>query len=336
MTLGKRIAQNRKRLGLTQDALAEQLGVTAQAVSKWENDQSCPDIATLPKLADLFGVSVDELLGREQRVHTAELVTEEEPDEEYDGEHKTGAGWEFHWDAGRKSALGFAVFVLMVGGVMLAAKFMNLELGLWDAMWPCALFVFGLWGLIPKFSFFSMGALLLGGYFLADRFDLIPFTLGKDILLPALIILFGVSLLADALRKPKRSRFSFNRKGSADRKTKKHFSVDAESFECELSFGEHTHLITMPRLSEGEISCSFGELTVDLSGCEHVSESCTVDASCSFGELRILVPRRFRIIPEISTTFGDLNMEGQSDPSAEGAIRLCGDANFGQIKIQYI
>ena len=39
-TLGKRIAANRKRLSLTQDALAEQLGVTAQAVSKWENEVS--------------------------------------------------------------------------------------------------------------------------------------------------------------------------------------------------------------------------------------------------------------------------------------------------------
>ena len=41
-TLGARITFHRKRLGMTQDKLAEQLGVTAQAVSKWENDQSCP------------------------------------------------------------------------------------------------------------------------------------------------------------------------------------------------------------------------------------------------------------------------------------------------------
>ncbi len=44
-TLGRRIAAHRRELGLTQDALAERLGVTAQAVSKWENDQSCPDIS---------------------------------------------------------------------------------------------------------------------------------------------------------------------------------------------------------------------------------------------------------------------------------------------------
>ena len=62
-TLGKRIMENRKRLGWTQDRLAEQMGVSAQAVSKWENDQSCPDISLLPRLAELFGITVDELLG---------------------------------------------------------------------------------------------------------------------------------------------------------------------------------------------------------------------------------------------------------------------------------
>ena len=61
-TLGKRISSHRKKLGMTQDQLAEKLGVTAQAVSKWENDQSCPDIAMLPKLAEIFGVTTDYLL----------------------------------------------------------------------------------------------------------------------------------------------------------------------------------------------------------------------------------------------------------------------------------
>ena len=75
--LGKRIIANRKRLGMTQDKLAEQLGVTAQAVSKWENDQSCPDITMLPKLAEIFGISVDALLGiaPAEKVHEAEVVT---------------------------------------------------------------------------------------------------------------------------------------------------------------------------------------------------------------------------------------------------------------------
>ena len=50
---------------MTQDQLASALGITFQAVSKWENGISSPDISTLPLLADLFGVSAGVLLGRE-------------------------------------------------------------------------------------------------------------------------------------------------------------------------------------------------------------------------------------------------------------------------------
>lgn len=67
MTIGKRIAALRKEKGLTQEELAQHMGVSGQAVSKWENDQTCPDISALPKLARLLGVTVDELLeGKEE------------------------------------------------------------------------------------------------------------------------------------------------------------------------------------------------------------------------------------------------------------------------------
>ena len=62
-TLGMRIAALRKAKGYTQEDFSQILGVTAQAVSKWENDLSCPDIMLLPKIAQLFDISVDELLG---------------------------------------------------------------------------------------------------------------------------------------------------------------------------------------------------------------------------------------------------------------------------------
>lgn len=62
MTLGRKIAQLRKEKGMTQLELAGLMGVTDKAVSKWERDLSCPDITTLPRLAEVLGVSVDELL----------------------------------------------------------------------------------------------------------------------------------------------------------------------------------------------------------------------------------------------------------------------------------
>lgn len=61
-TLGKRISSLRREKGMKQEELAEKMGVSPQAVSKWENDQTCPDISALPQLAKILGISVDELL----------------------------------------------------------------------------------------------------------------------------------------------------------------------------------------------------------------------------------------------------------------------------------
>ena len=61
-TLGTIIAQLRKEKGMTQLELAEKMGVTDKAVSKWERDLSCPDINSLPTLAEILGVSVDDLM----------------------------------------------------------------------------------------------------------------------------------------------------------------------------------------------------------------------------------------------------------------------------------
>ena len=83
MTLGKRIAMLRRQKGLKQEDLANTLSISAQAVSKWENDQTCPDISLLPKLAQLLGVSVDELLSGKKN-ELAETVKVLPPEERKD------------------------------------------------------------------------------------------------------------------------------------------------------------------------------------------------------------------------------------------------------------
>ena len=61
-TTGEMIATLRKEHNMTQLQLAEKMGVTDKAVSKWERDLSCPDIGSIPRLAEIFGISVDELM----------------------------------------------------------------------------------------------------------------------------------------------------------------------------------------------------------------------------------------------------------------------------------
>ena len=61
-SIGKRIDRIRKAKNMTQEDLAGLVGVSSQAVSKWENDASCPDISLLPQLCKVLGVTTDELL----------------------------------------------------------------------------------------------------------------------------------------------------------------------------------------------------------------------------------------------------------------------------------
>lgn len=67
-----RIAQLRKRYNLSQEALARKLGITFQAVSKWENNVSCPDISIIPEIAGIFNVSVGYLFGEENKNTTTD------------------------------------------------------------------------------------------------------------------------------------------------------------------------------------------------------------------------------------------------------------------------
>ena len=66
-TFGQRFTKLRKEKGLTQEDIANRVNISAQAVSKWENDISMPDITVLILLADIFDISLDELLGRNKK-----------------------------------------------------------------------------------------------------------------------------------------------------------------------------------------------------------------------------------------------------------------------------
>lgn len=75
-TLGTKISDLRKARKMTQDELADEMGVSSQAVSKWENDLSIPDLPILIQLAEFFHVTMDDLVREKER--TVELVAEED------------------------------------------------------------------------------------------------------------------------------------------------------------------------------------------------------------------------------------------------------------------
>lgn len=332
LTLGKRISQNRKRLKLTQDQLAEQLGVTAQAVSKWENDQSCPDITILPRLAEIFGTTTDELLGyaTKQAVSTAEVVD----DEASDGFRVQNGNWQFRWDSGRRSALGFAILVIAVGALYMASQLLSWQLSLWDILWPTAILVFGFCGITRSFSFFRIGCVLFGGYTLADALFQFPFEPEGKLIWAILIILFGISLLADAMKKSRTPRFSFHIPSKQEKR--QNYVRDGDIFTYSSSFGECTQLVVMDTLRYGDISVSFGEYILDLTKVVSVTDDCRIDAAGSFGELTMIVPKKFRVVTEHSTAFAQVDIIGAPNDTPEGQITLTGSISFGELTIEYV
>lgn len=323
-SLGKRIVSHRKRLGLTQDQLAEKLGVTAQAVSKWENDQSCPDISVLPLLADIFGISTDELLGRD---HHKQPIQTEEPLN--DGKSTPNNSWAQQ----QKSAIGLAALVLLVGGVYLASSIFSLGLSFWEILWPSALLIFGAFSLLPKFSFVSLSCVLFGGYMLITKLLGLQLQLHSGILWSILLLLFGISILADALH---RKRTGSTGPAFAGHRSKNSFHTGSQDFSYEACFCEDHRQVQLTQLTHGQISVSFGEFSLDLCGVDSIRDGCMIEASCGFGALTLRVPQRFRIQPESSTAFAAFNVTGTPAPQADGIIQLNARVSFGEIRIIYI
>jgi len=94
MNIGKHIYELRKQKNVTQEELAAQLGVTAAAVSKWENNYTLPDIMMLCALADLFGVTTDALLGRHSSRKEAVVVAGSLPTAEKIGQFAEAHGFQ--------------------------------------------------------------------------------------------------------------------------------------------------------------------------------------------------------------------------------------------------
>ena len=76
-TIGEKIAELRKNRKMTQEELANVIGVSSQSISKWENNTTMPDILLLPIIAEIFEVTLDELFSIEKNQKTKRIPMEE-------------------------------------------------------------------------------------------------------------------------------------------------------------------------------------------------------------------------------------------------------------------
>ena len=232
----------------------------------------------------------------------------------------------------RSGSIGIAVLVLSVGGLTLLSQLLGWGVSFWSILWPTTLLVFGIFGIMPKFSFFRLGCLVFGGYFLLENLNVLPFDLGWGLVLPTILLLFGISLLVDALHKPKKHRHI----GKSEHTAQINFSTDDDFLNYVASFGDDRRTVSMSRLAEGTINTSFGDYTVDLSEVEEVAEACSLAVNCSFGELTLRIPRQYQVCCDSSTSLASVEITGQPDGNPRATISISANVSFGQINIQYI
>lgn len=325
-TLGKRISYHRKRLGLTQEQLAERVGVSAQAVSKWENDLSCPDINLLPQLADIFGITVDALLGKE-------AASEAKPAEPIENEGRQ-PGKKFHMEWKPLEGIWFAIYILCIGGLLLLTALRpELDVSWVTILWTTALFIGGLAATVHKLSFFPLAVTLAGAYFLVTEFGIWKVSFGWSVVIPAFLLLWGVSLLIDVLRGGKKRRRQIEASGGETR-----YDCTDGWLVCEMSFRANTCAVATPLLRGGRIETSYGDFCIDLSDCKAVAPDCRIKLKHSFGDLTLRVPQRYAVsIDRCGGSFtGDIEFFGEPSQTPEGIISLDPSVSFGDLSIRYV
>ena len=186
--------------------------------------------------------------------------------------------------------------------------------------------------MLKKFSFFHLGFICFGAYFALENWNALPFSLSKSMIFPVIMVLFGLSLLVDALKKPRKPRIQINH----SEETKKHLEYHEDGFYYSASFGEHNQHISLDRLASATISTSFGDYTLDLSDVKEVAPNCKIEAVCSFGELTICVPSQFEVKQVSAGAFSDTSINGNADEDPMGIIQLEANVSFGAIKVEYI
>lgn len=343
MTMGRRIAARRRELKMTQDALAQELGVSPQAVSKWENDLSCPDIAILPRLAKILGMTTDALLGAEPEIPEPQAVEDAEDEEEdtRPGIHVETNGsnrFDIHFDPPRRVSFSGAAWLIMVGLLMLAGPLMKNHgwdtVGFWSACWISALIVWGVGGMLRRVKVSNVLMTLAGVYFALSELNLFHLKLGWDILFPGVILVFGLCLLLEGLGKKRRGPMF--RISGPGRVMGAACQVEDGYLSCNGSFLENTYRVQTGELKGGDVSLSFCEFVLDFSGVERVAENCCIDLNACLGEVELKVPARYRLELSTSKAFGDTSFRGHPDPEPEGVIYVDANLSFGELRVHYI
>ncbi|MBA4348024.1 MAG: hypothetical protein C0413_04145 [Clostridiales bacterium] len=328
-SMGKRIMQLRKEKGYTQEQLAEMMGVSAQAVSKWENDVSCPDISILPMLAEKLGVTTDELLGVKPIEPKVVIV---------DGQNKKNGDGSFSvsWDGGKsvkKDGIWFAVLVIVLGMAFLVQRLELVSFGIWGIVWPAVIIGLGISWMIKRFSVFALTVAGLGVYFLLFNLRVISLPLTWSIIWPSLLVLLGLTILYEALIPNKHKFCGVNFSGNKEKRSQYREENGFVNYEC--SFSEENRKVAAEDFLGGDVEINFGKSELDLTAIKRVNQNAKLDVEVNFATFDLIVPKTMRVFLKSDKSFGSIQMNGEPNSDAALAINVDGDVNFGTMNIYY-
>ncbi len=330
-TMGKRISDLRKSKGMTQEQLAQMVGVTAQAVSKWENDLSCPDISILPQLAEALGVTTDELLGRSP----LQIVQEEKKESGKGHAHMT-----VRLRLNQAEKIIFALLLMGIGVIFLLNSFHVIELGegitFGSVLWPFLVACIGVMACRSELNPVSIGIFLFGVYMLLFNLGIIPaqYKLTWSMAWPVALILIGITILLHFLlpnRKKKDGGFF-----EVDKSDPVFNCTDEDGFiRIDSAFSSKEKRVGAgARFTGAKVDSSFGSLILDLSEAEIVNGS-TIDADVSFGSLTVRLPASVSARAMCKSAFGGYDCP-PGNPNAEIVVQIKGDVSFGKIEVEYV
>lgn len=331
-TMGKRIQRLRKERGLTQKQLADAVGVTPQAVSKWETDESCPDVTALPLIAGALGVSTDTLLG----ASSAATVVLENGTEKKSGK----ANWAWEWKAGKTVGLIFGVFVILAGVLLLFTIFKSewfTNISFWDILWPSAIIFVGLSGCFShEFSGFSLGVIAVGVIFLLNNFGVIQGDVWL-ILLAAVLVIVGVSIVVRQFvkRRKKLGGATVVENGAKGEKLKSDYSDADGVISYNASFGDDCIICRAEKINGGKVNVSFGDFTLDLRDVREFGDGAELEVNASFAEAVVKLPQCVRAELSTNGAFSGKGVEGSPAPDAPYVLRIKAAVSFGNLEIVY-
>lgn len=339
-SLGKRIAALRKSHGLTQEKLAEQLGVSPQAVSKWETDTSCPDITMLPRLSALFGVSTDALLGVEApEPQVVILEKEKKQDAQGDIPAAIRNGTKKWHKIARWGCIVFCITAILICAVLLLRSlsvfFTAPGVPVWNYIWPLMLFGVGLWVVFDR-PLFGICMMAVGGY------EFIHFGWGVGIDLRFYAIMLGlaivmlISLLVKAIKNNRKRKQSASSAVAAGTKPAS-FSMSTEDnfLREEVSFASKNVTYPAQPLKGADIEANFCESVIDLTAVTAFTDNPVIDVDCNFATVTLYVPRTVRVTRKDETAFAAFTVKGEPNEDAAETAVVRGDVNFGSLEVIY-